>query len=243
MNCQEDLEAAAALLLLHNGSPPDRPPSAENHLRSADPQPPAISFEKTSTFIIPPWGIRSRRSSCVCKAKRGREEYESLSAAAEGACNRPSPTTPLDFGGISSDPSTSGCESFHTSSDIPPIKRLCAGEASPLRSVVDTKVSAVERSALVEAVVTASKPIRRQGRKKTISELQAQESSLKEEKTILMKLVESRRKDMETLMVENQRLKCEMTSFQRARSATEPANPAFLLPDLNEPVLMESLET
>lgn len=199
-----------------------------------------MSFKKSSSSVLQPWGIRSRRSSCACKSKRERDEDESSSAAAAAGCNRPSPATPLDFGRVSSDPSTSGSECFHTSSEIAPVKRLCAGKAS---AAVDTKVSEVERFPSVEAVVATSKPIRRQGRKKTISELQAQEKSLREEKTMLMELVESKRKDVETLIAENERLKREMTSFQRARPTTKAAKPEFLLPDLNEPLLMESLDT
>ncbi|KAK8953802.1 hypothetical protein KSP39_PZI001808 [Platanthera zijinensis] len=117
------LGAAAALLLLRNRSPPDRsPPPPEVHPRPSDLAAPAMApFEKTTSFFLPSWGIRSRRSTCACRSK---QEHD------EDACSRPSPATPLDYIGTSFDPSTSGSEGFHTSPEIAPIKRLRTEDAA-----------------------------------------------------------------------------------------------------------------
>lgn len=71
-----------------------------------------------------------------------------------------------------------------------------------------------------------------------------------EENSLLVKMVESKRKDIETLFAENQNLKSESTSLKMqiepaavAAVASESTKTVFLLPDLNEPVLMESPES
>ncbi|KAG0462893.1 hypothetical protein HPP92_021369 [Vanilla planifolia] len=96
--------------------------------------------------------------------------------------------------------------------------------------------SVAERSASVPVAIPALKPIRRQGKKKTTAELRAQERALVDENTMLEKMVESKRKEMEALIAENVRLKSEKASLQHSRVAEAAARPLFLLPDLNEPL-------
>ncbi|KAG0461425.1 hypothetical protein HPP92_021722 [Vanilla planifolia] len=142
--------------------------------------------------------------SMLAAAEALTEVGEDSSAAVAGG--QPSPATPLDFA-TASVPSTSGSEDAPSSFEIPPAKRRLSGEPSVPRSGIIKKVA--ERSASVPVAIPALKPIRRQGKKKTTAELRAQERALVDENTMLEKMVESKRKEMEALIAENVRLKSE----------------------------------
>ncbi|PKA59157.1 hypothetical protein AXF42_Ash001250 [Apostasia shenzhenica] len=208
-DADEEMLAAAETLFICRHSLTDLPQRSAHRPWSPDPQE-EESFESIPTVLVPSWGFRSTRSRSSCKAKR-KEEDEIFPPPPQPpaiTCGRPSPPTPFDLVTAS----TSGSEGSPSYSEILPIKRLCAGDASASRGEVDGKMRAVHRSPMVEAVVTSSKPIRRRGRKKTITELQAQEKALVNDNLMLRKQVESKRKEMEALISENRRLKSEMVS-------------------------------
>ncbi|PKA57551.1 hypothetical protein AXF42_Ash020095 [Apostasia shenzhenica] len=167
-------------------------------------------LEAISSSLLP-WGTQSARSRCSCGGKRKQEEEDEVSAV---ACRRPSPATPLDYGAV---PSTSGSDGTPHSSEF--------------------KVGAVGRASILGVSIASSKSIRRPGRKKTITELQALERSLMEEKANLKKIVESKLKEMVALMTENQRLMDKKSILRQTSPAAEAAKPLFLLPDLNEPAM------
>ncbi|PKU68840.1 uncharacterized protein LOC110100289 [Dendrobium catenatum] len=241
MECEEDLllEAANALLLLSRTPPLDLPPAATINLFRPLPRPPAAmparSIENVLSVSLPSWGFRSRRSRLMGKLKLKRVEGPLSSTAVAATCGHRSPDTPLDLG-AASDPSTSGSDGFPCSSEIRPFKRLRTGDASVPACDAHIKVSVAERSALVEAV-RPLQPIKRQGRKKKMSELQAEERFLLEDKEKLMKMLEFEIIEREALLAENQRLLSELASSQRPPAEAEPSKLKYFLPDLNAPVL------
>ncbi|KAL0904784.1 hypothetical protein M5K25_026934 [Dendrobium thyrsiflorum] len=245
MECEEDLllEAANALLLLSSTPPLDLPPAATINLFKRHPLPPAAmpatNIENVFSVSLPSWGFRSRRSHHMGKLKRKQVEGPSPSTAVAATCGHRSPDTPL-YLGAASDPSTSGSDGFPCSSEIPPFKRLRTGDTSVPAYDAHIKVSVAERSALVEAV-RPLQPIKRQGRKKTKSELQAEERFLLEDKERLMKMLEFEIIEREAILAENRRLLSELASSQRAPAEAEPSKLKYFLPDLNAPVL-EHLE-
>ncbi|KAL0910303.1 hypothetical protein M5K25_021271 [Dendrobium thyrsiflorum] len=232
-DADDQMLEAAETLILCSLLPLCRPPSTICDPWPLNPPKLATNLEMIPSLFLPPWGLRSRRSRCSCISKPEQEDQSSGRAAA----TRPSPATPLDFGAAYL-PSTSGSDEAPSLSAMPMNKRRRAGESSVPFADVDQKGRAVGRSPLVGVAITSSKPIRLQGKKKTITELQTQERFLVDENTMLRKRVESKRKEMEALIAENRRLQCEKSSLQHSRAADEAAKPPqFSLPDLNEPAM------
>ncbi|XP_020579410.1 uncharacterized protein LOC110024036 [Phalaenopsis equestris] len=242
MECEEDhrlLEVAKALLLLRASLPPDRPPASTKRPFRKHRLPPVVkpvmNTKNASSVFLPTWGVRQKRSSNRVKSKRKRMEGPQCLGAVDASRVHRSPDTPLDLG-RGFDPSTSGRDWLPASSEIPPCKRFRACETTaPQGFGSHIKVSKVEPPSMVED--RPAQPMKRQGRKKTKSELQAEERFFLEDNQRLTKILELEMIEREAMIAENQRLLSELASSQRAPAEAEPEKPNFILPDLNEPLL------
>ncbi|KAG0461439.1 hypothetical protein HPP92_021736 [Vanilla planifolia] len=198
----ESMLAAAEALVLCSQSRLDRPsPATSDDLWSPDRPESATNLEKIPSLFLPPWGIRSKRSFCRCILKT---EVGGILLRRSQEASRVPPLPSIS-------PPLPSLNQWKRRRPCPlsrsHLPSAASGEPSVPRSGIIKKVA--ERSASVPVAIPALKPIRRQGKKKTTAELRAQERALVDENTMLEKMVESKRKEMEALIAENVRLKSE----------------------------------